>query len=164
MQIALRTENNRSTLFDSDAKCQCYLIHFFLLFYLDPTSAFAIYGVYPTYSSTGVAVFSSVKLNIGGHYSTTTGKYTCYYSGIYVFSLNLYKKSGTSAVTCRIRKNGSTVAYAYVPSESESGYYESSTSTVHRLARGDTVDVGGCTNPSNIDSYTSFTGFLLKAD
>ena len=141
---------------------------FYLLFTLDPKSAFAIRGgAIPTYnSSTGVAVFpqSAVKLNIGGHYSTTTGKYTCHYPGIYVFSLNLYKQSRASAVFCWIRKNGSVVALANVPSESEGGYYESSASTVLRLARGDTVDVGSCYNPSNIHQYTSFIGFLLKAD
>ena len=140
---------------------------FYLLFTLDPTSAFAIYGDYPTYnSSTGVVVFpqSAVNLNIGGHYSMATGKYTCDYPGIYVLSINLYKKYGASDVSCYIRKNGSGVAYAYVPSESKSGFYESSASTVLRLARGDTVDVGSCLNPSYIDSYTSFIGFLLKAD
>ena len=140
---------------------------FYLLFTLDPTSAFATWGGTPTYnSSTKVLVFpqSSVQLNIGGHYNTTTGKYTCHYPGIYVFSLNLYKKSGAGQVYCWIRKNGSSFAIARVPSESEHGYYESSASTVLRLARGDTVDVGSCKNPSIIYNYTSFIGFLLKAD
>ena len=158
-----RTVQSFYALSFSDTPYQWSLIIFFLLFSLVPISAFAIYGAYPTYSSTGVAVFSSVKLNIGGHYSTTTGKYICHFPGIYVFSLNLYKKSGASTIYCDIRKNGSGVAHASVPSQS-SGYYESSASTVLRLARGDTVDVGSCGNPSNIDNYTSFIGFLLKAD
>ena len=135
----------------------------FLLFPLVPISAFAVFGVYPTYnSSTEVAVFEFATLNIGYHYSTTTGKYTCYYPGIYVFSLNLYKKTGANRVYCYIRKNGSVFAMAIVQSESE--YGESSASTVLRLARGDTVDVGSCLNPSFINSHTSFIGFLLKAD
>ena len=152
----------------SDAQYQWYLIHFFLLFSLVPTSEVAIYGQFPAHNSaTGVAVFpqSAVILNIGGHYSTTTGRYTCYYPGIYVFSLNLYKGSRASGeVYCDIRKNGSNVALANVPNEGVYGYYESSASTVLRLARGDTVDVGSCNNPSNIHKYTSFIGFLLKAD
>ena len=140
---------------------------FYLRFTLDPTSAFAIWSGRPTYnSSTGVVVFPQyyVLLNIGDHYNTTTGKYTCHYPGIYVFSLNLYKKTGTSGVTCWIRKNGSTKAAATVPSESGFGLYESSASTVLHLAFNDTVYVGSCSNPGNIASYTTFIGFLLKAD
>ena len=132
----------------------------------DPMSAFAIYGYYPTYnSSSEVAVFfSGTRMNIGNHYNTVTGQYICYYPGVYVFSLNLYKVSGASRVNCYIRKNGSGYAIADVPSESQSGYYESSASTIFHLNRGDTVDVGGCSNPDGIDNYTSFIGFLLKAD
>ena len=81
-----------------------------------------------------------------------------------MFSLNLYKKSGASRVYCYIRKNNSLYAKADVPSESELGYYESSASTIFHLNRGDTVYVGNCSNPDGIHSYTSFTGFLLKAD
>ena len=133
------------------------------MFLSDPMSAFAIYGVYPTYSS-GVAVFPDTRLNIGNHYSTSTGKFTCHFAGVYVFSLNLYKKSGASEVVCSIRKNGGVVALAEVPSESNSGYYESSASTILHLNRDDAVDVGNCYNPDDIQAYTSFTGFLLKAD
>ena len=136
-----------------------------MLFVSDPMSAFAIYGPTPTYnSSSGVAVFRSTRLNIGNHYSTVTGQYTCYYPGVYVFSLNLYKKSRSSFVYCYIRKNDIVYAYAEVPGESKNGYYESSGSTILHLNRGDTVDVGSCYNADDIDDYTSFTGFLLKAD
>ena len=136
-----------------------------MLFVSDPMSAFAIVIRTPTYnSSSGVAVFPSTNLNIGNHYSTVTGQYTCYYPGVYVLSLNLYKKSGASKLYCYIRKNRGGVAIANVPSESEFGYYESSTSTIFHLDRGDTVDVGSCYNPDYILYYTSFTGFLLKAD
>ena len=128
-------------------------------------SAFAIHGTTPTYnSSSRVVVFSSTRLNIGNHYSTSTGKFTCYYPGVYVFSLNLYKKTGASRVYCYIRKNNSWYAKADVPSESQSGFYESSASTIFHLNRGDTVDVGTCSNADDIDNATSFTGFLLKAD
>ena len=128
-------------------------------------SAFAISGTTPTYnSSSGVAVFPYTELNIGNHYSTITGQYTCYYPGVYVFSLNLYKKSGASRVSCTIRKNGVGYVIASVPSESVLGYYESSASTILHLNRGDTVDVGNCYNPDHISGASSFTGFLLKAD
>ena len=131
----------------------------------DSMSAFAIYAVYPTYNaSNGVSIFTSTRLNIGGHYDTVTGVYTCYYPGVYVFSLNLYKKTRTDEVACYIYMNYSVVAIANVPSETNSGFYESSASTVLHLDFGDTVFVGFCKNPDNIDSFTSFTGFLLHAD
>ena len=78
-----------------------------------------------------------------------------------MFSLNLYK-SGYDGTHCYIRKNGSGVAYATVPSAS--GFYHGSASTILYLNRGDMVDVGDCYKPENIDSFTSFIGFLLKAD
>ena len=133
-------------------------------FFTDYKSAFAISGQYPTQGTSGAITFSSVKTNIGGYYNIATGQFTCQYPGIYVFSLNLYKKTGASRVYCYIRRNGSGIARANVPAESKSGYYESSASTVLHLDRGDTVDVGGCNSVSDIDSYTSFIGFLLKAD
>ena len=81
-----------------------------------------------------------------------------------MFSLNLYKGSGRSGVNCAIRKSGVDVAYANVPTNGESGWYGSYASTVLHLNRGDTVYVGDCSNPGNILNYTSFIGFLLKAD
>ena len=133
-------------------------------FFTDYKSAFAIFGQYPTQGTSGAITFPSVKTNIGGHYNIATGQFTCQYPGIYVFSLNLYKKSGASKTYCYIRRNGGGVARADVPAESKFGYYESSGSTVLHLDRGDKVDVGGCNSVNDIDSYTSFIGFLLKAD
>ena len=80
-----------------------------------------------------------------------------------MFILNLYKKTDAGNVWCWIRINGSGVTYANVPAESEY-YSESSGSTVVHLDPGDKVDVGDCTNPSNIDNLTTFIGFLLQAD
>ena len=120
----------------------------------------------PTQGTFEAITFPSagVKTNIGGHFNTTTGQFTCQYPGIYVFSLNLYKRTGASRAYCYIRRNGGGVARAVVPAESNSNYYESSASTVLHLDRGDTVDVGNCNSVSDIGSYTSFIGFLLKAD
>ena len=136
-----------------------------MLFVSDPMSAFAIAFTTSTYnSSSRVAVFPITKLNIGNHYSTVTGQYTCYYPGVYVFSLNLHKRYGASRVYCYIRKNGSVYVLADVPGDGTSGYYDGSASTIFHLNRGDTVDVGDCHNPDDINHYTLFTGFLLKAD
>ena len=135
------------------------------MFSSDPVSAFAITHTKPTYNmSSGVAVFPSTKLNIGNNYSTVTGQYTCYYPGVYVFSLNLYMDIESEGVLCYIRKNGIGVVIANVPDERKYDYQGSSASTIFHLNRGDTVDVGSCYNPGVIVGYTSFIGFLLKAD
>ena len=135
------------------------------LVFSDYQSAFAIYGPRQTYiSSTKVLVFPSTRTNIGDHYDTTKGQFTAQYAGIYVFILNLYKGSGGDTIWCYIRKNRNNVVLAYVPEESNAGYYESSASTVVHLNPGDKVDVGDCGHRSDIAGHTSFSGFLLQAD
>ena len=114
-----------------------------MIFSSDPVSAFAMYGAKPTYTL-GILVFPSTLLNIGNHYSTVTGRFTCYYPGVYMFSLNLYKSPGPDIIYCRIIKNGkqSTSVQATILSEDQSGYYEGSASTIYHLNRGDRVHVG----------------------
>ena len=132
----------------------------------DYQSAFAISALEPTFDSSGiVAIFSSTKTNIGSHYDTSTGKFTCQYAGTYVFVLNLYKKPQAGRIWCWIMKNGSGRAIAQVPSDSGPGFHGGSGSTVDHLVPGDKVYVGNCGDDrSNIDDRTSFVGFLLYAD
>ena len=113
--------------------------------------------------------FTHVVTNIGGDYNTSTGKFTCQYSGIYAFTLHILKFAGTDLVQCSIRKNQSTVVITHSNPQgpSEAGYLSSTNSAVVHLARGDEVDVGGCTAFNTIyykNTFTSFSGFLLKAD
>ena len=149
----------------SKSICSGFLYIACTFLFQDYQSAFAIDYTSSTYnSSTGVLIFQSTRTNIGNHYDTTTGQFTAQYAGIYVFILNLYTGSTADGMSCDIRKNGSGVAYAEVPAESEFGLYQSSGSTVLHLDPGDTVDVGDCYNPSGISDWTSFNGFLLQAD
>ena len=135
------------------------------VFFSDYMSAFAIYWGNPLLydSSTDRLTFSSTRINIGNHYNTTTGQFTCQYAGIYVFMLNLYKDNGAGRVWCHIRINGYNLVLANVPAESGYGWYESSGSTVLYLDPGDKVDVGSCRGANEIDIRTSFIGFLLQA-
>ena len=130
--------------------------------FLDPVrSAFAIGGVTLTEDTmTGVAIFPTYRINIGGDYNTSTGQFTCEIPGTYVFSFNLVKTSAaTSSVYCYFRKNGGYQGYAAVPATT--GFHESSVSLILSLGENDTVDVGDCGNVDDISSVTSFTGFLL---
>ena len=121
-------------------------------------------------SSTSTIRFSHYITNIGGHYSTTTGVFTCVYPGLYYFALHILKTPGSNSASCRIRKNGSNIVEVFVhPSSTSSNNYGGTTnSVVLHLVRGDKVDLGGCTAISTIqvdsDYDTTFSGFLLKAD
>ena len=78
-----------------------------------------------------------------------------------MFIVNLYK---TGVVKCSIRKNGIGVAWVNVLADSGNGLNGSSGSILLHLNPGDEVYVGYCENPSIIDNWTTFIGFLLKAD
>ena len=115
------------------------------------------------------ARFTKAITNVGGHYSTSTGIFTCKYPGIYVFALHILRESGNSLsyASCSIRKNRSQVAEAFSNPEgnSEIGWDSSSTSVVVHLARGDEVDVYCGSSFISINArHTSFSGFLNQAD
>ena len=64
---------------------------------------------------------------------------------------------------CFIRKNGmETAAYAEVAVDGSKD--QSSTSVILQLDRGDVVDVGSCSGTNNISSFSTFNGFLLRAN
>ena len=128
--------------------------------FLDYKSAFTAYGIVPTEGFYGNIVMGGVTTDIGGHYEAFTGQFTCQYSGVYVFTVNLYSK--TSAY-CYIRKNTQNQVYAEVEALVDV-FAESSSSVVLQLMRGDKVDVGDCFAANRLASFTSFTGFLLYPD
>ena len=109
--------------------------------------------------------FTREITNIGGHYSVSSGVFTCQYPGLYVFVVHLTKNRDTGQAYCWLRKNDfeflpiqSTVNY-----NSFDSYFVSSNSVILKLNYGDRLDFSGCTNISTIypGTETSFTGFLL---
>ena len=64
---------------------------------------------------------------------------------------------------CYIRKNSVNKVRAYLDPKGCS-YEEASNSAVLHLSRGDKVDIGGCSSVGSMWGWTSFSGFLLKAD
>ena len=107
-----------------------------------------------------------IVTDIGGHYNTSTGIFTCQYPGIYVFALQIMKNYGSDSARCAIRKNGSIVLGASVDPDTSSdlGKYSSSNSAVMHLVQEDQVDLGYCSPLDSIMTPTTFSGFLLKAD
>ena len=119
--------------------------------------------------SSGTIRFRHVFTNIGGQYDTTTGVFTCQFSGLYAFTLTIIKKSGHDEAYCYIRKNGSekVIAWTDPDSNSDGGLYSATNSVVLHLVHGDKMDVGSCSPLANIHSNwdtSSLSGFLIKAD
>ena len=110
--------------------------------------------------------FQKLISNIGDHYNLTTGEFTCEYSGIYFFTLSLYKDGLADFAYCSIRHNGTDVIEAYSNPNTigDYGFYSSGTSLLLHLDTGDTVDLGHCTDDGTINYRTVFAGFLLAAD
>ena len=106
--------------------------------------------------------------NLGSHYDTSTGKFTCVYPGIYMFHLHVVTNNGAQWAACYIRYNGKDMVYAEAdPADGDThiyGNYGTSNSVILNLAVGDVVDLGGCTDYSSMDAMwkgTTFSGFLL---
>ena len=135
--------------------------------FTDMRPAFTVAGSVDMISGS-TARFADVVTNIGGQYSTSTGKFTCQLPGIYVFTLHILKSYSTTQAFCKIRKNGSPIVVAHTVDPQGVGYYSTSNSAVLHLVNGDSVDVGECTSDSTIydfsDYATTFSGFLLQYD
>ena len=116
----------------------------------------------------GTIPFTKVITNVGGHYSTSTGIFTCQYSGLYYFALHTLKIASYDYLRCYIRKNLSDLVQTHTnpDSDSDSGWYGSTNSVVLQLVQGDTVDVGSCSPHYAIYSETTptFSGFLIQTD
>ena len=124
-----------------------------------------------THAATGTTSdtirFTNVITNIGGHYDTSSGKFTCQHPGIYVFLLHIWTDAGGTDAYCTIRKNGVYMILAqYYNSNTASMYDGVSNSIILYLVNGDVVDTGGCTaiGTFNTGWQTSFSGFLLQED
>lgn len=129
----------------------------------------AFTGTSPTSGTvSGTIKFGTMLSNYGSDYDQSSGNFTCEHPGIYMFHFHLYRypTSSYSTAQCYIKKNGSNtvIAYSYPYSSAYGYYYQSSNSVVLHLNHGDVITLGGCTAIGSIYSYTSFSGFLLKAD
>ena len=155
------SRSQAESMFDNWTMYQCIW-----LFVAGIKVAFTVTGSVDIVS--GTARFLRVITNIGGQYSTSTGKFTCSLSGIYVFALHIMTSYSSTTAWCKIRKNGSPVVVALTQASESDTYYSSSNSAVLHLVNGDTVDVGYCTSESTIydssDYATTFSGFLLQSD
>ena len=132
---------------------------------IDIKSAFSVRN--PTGGpKSGTITFTHLITDIGGHYDRATGKFTCQYPGIYVFSLNIVKADGEATAVCYIRKNDNNMASVAANPFISSGWFGSSNTVVFHLLSGDVVHLESCTPAITMSSgyTTTFSGFLLQAD
>jgi len=121
-------------------------------------------------------VFASTQHNIGGHYSTSTGKFTVPIAGVYMFGSTIATNNSTSVIvymSAEVTINGSVGSNLRF--QGGWGEKDSSTNTHHRehysvqlyLAVGDTAQFS---HESNVDveilgaasgRHTSFWGHLI---
>ena len=148
-----------------------YFVCIYYYFVLGKKSAFTV--TVPVEGSDLITLkFTSVITDIGQHYSTETGQFTCEYPGIYVFSLHILRQFGWPMAACQLRKNNVKVLRALsdpVGQDNLDGWHSSSTSAVLHMAYGDTADVHCGTGVQSLgvnsaNPYNTFSGVLIKAD
>ena len=107
----------------------------------------------------GVVLFNTVAHNIGGHYNSSTGRFTAPIAGSYLFTETNGLGSNTTRIV-DIRLNGniinrselSTVTYGYI--------WLTSTVVVY-MNVGDYVDVNVGSGTANFEFLAGFSGWFL---
>ncbi|KAH3800932.1 hypothetical protein DPMN_154575 [Dreissena polymorpha] len=118
--------------------------------------------------------FGTVLTNIGGHYNQNTGSFTCAVPGLYYFSYHLVKKRAdprVDACGCSLGKNVVSVGIkAYIDPQdpftsggADMRSYGVSNGAYLNLFRGDTVQLVDCSSVNYFESWSSFSGVLVKA-
>ena len=129
-------------------------------------SAFSVVGPVQNGTTKDTIIFTGVKYNVNGHYNISSGRFTCVYSGVYIFSLSIYKVASATGAWCWIGKNGAytVIATAEPPNSTPGGRNSGSGSFVTHLDKGNFVDLGQCAPASSIYYYSSFAGTLIQPD
>jgi len=116
-------------------------------------------------SSAGYIVWNIPKINIGGHYSTSTGKFTAPVAGNYYFAVRALTASATqNNIWIGINHNGNPVLQTY---HSHINHSNISGEAIITMAANDYVQIywGGTgmihTGATGHHKYTFFQGYLL---
>ena len=120
----------------------------------------------PNASSGSVYItYTTVKVNNGNHYSTSTGKFTVPVAGMYFFSFGCIKSGNSNLARLHLYKNGSSAndRHLRMPTGGD-GYGENGAITyIVSLTASDYVQVylsEGTVHADN-DNYTYFNGYLI---
>jgi len=130
--------------------------------------AFSTYGTAGNVSFTGgqepiITSWNTMIFNVGGHFNTSTGKFTAPIAGKYFFRSQLYMQNFTGVFRFRIYKNTSVAVYHYYAAAASPG--PAFIAGFLNLAANDTVHLtGNADNTGNIyfaDNHSNFDGYLV---
>jgi hypothetical protein len=108
------------------------------------------------FTNTGVGVFNTTYFNIGGHYNTSTGRFTAPITGTYIMTCAGLPNATTGSVFMYIMKNGSIYGasiYVINPDESVAA------TSIMNLSVNDYVEI--YYNGGSEQNYCAFSGSFL---
>jgi hypothetical protein len=134
--------------------------------------SFSAYHAVANYALPGgvnvLPIPGGVQHNIGGHYSTSTGRFTAPVVGTYLFRVlisTLGNAPANAYLSAELRINGVRSFISGYAAKAEAGYHHASGMFLVKLNPGDYVEAGCETSAPILVSggspYTSFAGVLL---
>jgi len=123
-----------------------------------------------TVTATGIIPFNATRFNIGNHFSTATGRFTCPVAGVYVFGAHIGDDDGAEFVgkIATFYLNGAAYRDIVEGTTAQNSHFELHCTTLINCAAGDIIDVrsrGGSftfNNGSDGPAFRNgFWGYLL---
>lgn len=113
--------------------------------------------------STGYLVWDSTATNVGGHYSTSTGRFTAPVAGVYFFSYQLqHKGDNSTSAYADLYINGSLYRGMRSENVGAANYQTTAASCVLTLAANDYVQIyNSAASGVYWSDHSAFSGYLL---
>lgn len=116
-----------------------------------------------TYDADDVVQFDGIVVNDGGFFNSSTGYFTCPYTGYYLFSVSILAQT-TFTMGVDIRVNGTLLVGAYASDTVT--YGQAAATTIAKCEAGQMVWVRSRVNGNTMNGssarYSRFTGALLR--
>ena len=125
---------------------------------------FSIQHLGGSWTNGQIIVFNhTVNINVGNHYSTSTGRFTAPIAGTYYFSCGFLSPSSAAVFDFRFRKNGSTLIGGAYSGDSVSSHKQGHGSAAIYLAVGDYIEMVAYGNAAlHVDApHNVYSGFLV---
>lgn len=123
--------------------------------------AFNAYGG-PADITGGVMIYGTTASNVGGHYSTSTGRFTAPVAGLYHFTNNAYRYNDSTDGIVYVRVNGTNYIESRKKTDSAPGWVMHNISIYVTLNAGDYVDMYAQNRTHNNSTFSRFQGVLVQ--